>query len=282
MSMTLNPLLTTNARGTFGTSWQGLMQGTAYDDPATRNALSGGRLITSAALPMWGGVGITEAIAANPLIATARMGNSITRATLLTGALALTGFSVFDQNHSALVSPQSTVPLVPAGGTMNFYRLGSGARIAVKCDPALVSLYDDIITSQVSWDFNGQKLIPYTAAYAANVITNATWSAGEITFTTTTAHGLSVGSVISISGFVPTTYNGVYTCLSGTASSTIKVAKTSDPGTDTTQGQLDAGGGALACKVLDIQAGNSLTVDYDTTTGFATFNASGTAAVILI
>lgn len=287
MSITLNPNVTTNARGTFGTSWQGLMQGTAFDDPSIRNALAGGRLATGATLPMWGGVGISEAIVANPLIAQARLGNTINRATLLTGTVALTGFSVFDQNHSALVTPQSPVPLVPAGGTMNFYRLGSGARIVVKCDPVLVSLYDDIITTQVSWDFAQQRLIPYTAAYAANALATpfASWAStggGQVTFTTTTNHGVGVGGVFTISGVTPDGYNGTYTAIAGTATTTLVAVKTADPGAHVSGGTLVAGGGALACKILDVQAGNSMTVSYDEDTGFATWDTAGTAAVILI
>lgn len=282
MSITLNPIVTTNARGSFGTTWAGLIQGTAFADPSTRNALAGGVLASTETLPMWGGVGISENVPASPLVPGGTFGGAIKRATLLTGSQALTGFSVFDQNHSAINTPQSPVPLVGAGATMNLYRLGSGARIAVAADPVLASLEGGIITAQVSWSFAAQKLIPYQAAYNANVITNAVWSAGQITFTTTTAHGLSVGSVISVSGFTPDAYNGVYTCLAGTTGSTIVVAKTSNPGADTVQGQLDAGGGALNVKVLNLQVGNSMVVEYDEDTGFATWNTAGTCAVILI
>lgn len=282
MSITLNPLLTTNAAGSFGTGWNGYIQGNAMDDPSARNALAGGQLSSSETLPMWGGVGITELIASDPQIANARLGGTIRRATLLTGTLALTGFSVFNQLHSAINTPQSPVPLTPIRGGVNFYRLGSGARIAVACDPVLVSLEGGIISAQVSWDFSQQRLIPYVAAYAANVITAATWSAGAVTLTTTSAHGLSVGSVFTITGFVPTAYNGTFTAIAGTTGSTIVYALTPDPGADTVQGTLVAGGGALNVRVLDVQAGNSMTVDYDTTTGFAEWNRSGTTALILI
>lgn len=282
MSITLNPIQTTNARGSFGTSWAGLIQGTAFADPSTRNALAGGVLAAAQTLPMWGGVGISEAVPASPLIASGTFGGSIKRALLTTGTTALTGFSVFDQNHSAINTPQSPVPLVGAGATMNFYRLGSGARIAVAADPVLATLTDDVITTQVSWDFAQQRLVRYVAAYAANVITNAVWSGGAVTLTTTSAHGLSVGSVFTLTGFVPTAYNGTFTALAGTTGSTIVYALTPDPGADTVQGTLVAGGGALNVRVLNIQVGNSMVVEYDATTGFATWNAAGTCAVILI
>ncbi len=282
MSITLNPIVTTNARGSFATGWNGYIQGTALNDPSARNALAGGVLAGTETLPMWGGVGISENIPASPLTPNARFGGSIKRATLLTGSVALTGFSVFDQNHSAINTPQSPVPLVGAGATMNLYRLGSGARIAVAADPVLASLEGGIITGQVSWDFAEQRLIPYVAAYAANVITNAVWAAGIVTLTTTSAHGLSVGSVFTISGFTPDAYNGTFTATSGTTGSTLKYALTADPGADTVQGQLDAGGGALNVRVLDMQVGNSMTVSFDPDTGFATWNTAGTTAIILI
>jgi hypothetical protein len=282
MSITLNPILTTNAQGSFGTSWNGLIQGTAFDDPSTRNALAGGVLALTETLPMWGGVGISENAPASPLLAAGTFGGSIKRATALTGSVALTGFSVFNQNHSAIQTPQSPVPLVAEGATMNLYRIGSGARIAVAADPALASLNGGVISAQVSWDFSLQRLIPYVAAYAANVITNAVWSAGAVTLTTTSAHGLSVGSVFTISGFTPSGYNGTFTALAGTTGSTIVYALTADPGADTVQGTLVAGGGAVNVRVLNVQVGNSMTVSYDTTTGFATWNSAGTAAVILI
>ena len=55
-----------------------------------------------------------------------------------------------------------------------------------------------------------------------------------------------------------------------------------DPGAYVGGGQVDAGGGALNVKVLDIQVGNSMTVNYDPVTGFATWNRNGSTAIILI
>lgn len=280
MNITINPNLTSNARGTFGVDWNGLIQGVAMDDPSARNALSGGVVAAGEALPMWGGIGVYNTVPADTTGGT--RGGAYGRATLLTGAKALTGFSVFNQNHSAINSPQSEVPLIAAGMTGNYYELGSGARIAVKIDPALVSLSGGLITAPVSWDFNGQMLSAYVASYLANVITNAVWSAGKITFTTTTAHGVTVGGSVSISGFTPDAYNGDYIALAGTAGSTLVVTKVVDPGADTVQGRLDAGGGALPCKIETLSIGNSMEVVYDAATGFASWNRNGNCAVIRI
>jgi len=282
MSLSFNPTQTTNARGSFGTGWTGLIQGTALDSPSVRGALAGGVLATTETLPMWGGVGISEAVPSSPMTAAGTFGGSIRRAALLTGTVALTGFSVFDQNHSAINTPQSPVPLVGIGATMNLYRLGSGARIAVAADPVLASLGGGVINAQVSWDFAQQRLVPFVAAYAANVITNAVWSAGAVTLTTTSPHGLGVGSVFTVGGFVPAGYNGTFTAIAGTTGSTIVYALTPDPGADTVQGTLAAGGGALNVRVLSMQLGTSMVVVFDPVTRFATWNGAGAAAIILI
>ncbi len=283
--MSFNPAITTNAPDSFSVSSDGYIQGTAQNDPNIRNQLAGGNLSNDEVLPMWGGVGISEDIPDAPGTPNAALGGSISRALLLTGSKALTGFSVFDQDHSMVNSPQSPVPLAGSRMGVNFYRLGSGARIAVDVDPALISLAGGLITQQVSWDFELQRLCQFVAAYPANVITGAVWAntnGGEITFTTTTPHGVVPGDAIGISGFTPAAYNGGYIAKAGTTGSTIVVAKLADPGADTVQGQLDAGGGALPVKVLDLNVGGSMTVVYDTVTGFATWNRNGSTAIILI
>lgn len=277
----INPVLTTVAAGSFNTQSQGFIQGVALDDPSIRNKLSGGILYASELLPMWGGVGISEfipGVSGNP---DSSLGSIIKRAALLTGATALTGFSVFDQNHSAINSPQSPVPLVGQRMTLNFYRLGTGARIPVAMDPALVSLDGGLITQQVSWDFGAQKLVPYVAAYAAIAITSMAW-AGGIVSAVTAAHPFVVGSDFNISGALPAGYNGSHQVLTTADNTHLTFALADDPGAETTPGQIDAGGGALSVKVLETQIGNSMTVEYDPETGFATWNRSGSTAIILI
>lgn len=289
MSITINPALQSNASGTFGVQWDGLIQGMAYPDPATRFALAGGILDPNETLPMWGGVGISEIIptppGSPPQTPDVSLGGKIARATNVTGGSTvknLTGFSVFDQGYSAINSPQSPVPQVGIYGQVMFYRLGSGARIAVQVAPALVDLYGLVITHLVSWDFTSQMLVPYQAAFAANVITNAAWSGGEVTFTTTSAHGVAVGSIFEISGFTPAAYNGQYTAIAGTAGSTLVAELADDPGADTVQGTLVAGGGALPCKILRIVPNNCMVVEYDSDTGFVTWDRDGAAAIIQI
>jgi len=289
-TISFNPLLTSNAPGTFNIQSDGYIQGTALDAPAVRYQLSGGYLASTETLPMWGGVGISEAVGGVSGQPLGVLGGAITRATSLstTGAAgSLTGFSVFDQNYSAINSPQSPVPLIGSYGQVNFYRLGSLARIAVACDPVLVSAQGSIITQEVSWDFVNQMLIPYYAATPADAITAMSWSnttGGTVAVTTTSAHNLAVGDQFTIQGAVPTAYNGAWTVASVGSSTTLTflLPASSTPGAVTTLGTIAAGGGQLPCKILDVKVGNCMTVVYNATTGFATWNYNGTAAIIQI
>lgn len=161
--VSFNPTLTTNALGSFSIESNGLVQGIANDDPSARNELAGGQLATTETIPMWGGVAIYEKI---PTGNYGNFGGAVGRAA---SQATLTGFSVFNQAHAGLTSPQSPVPLFASGITISFYRLGSGARIAVKVDPALVSLEGGLITQQVSWDYTNQQLVAYDTVAALPV-----------------------------------------------------------------------------------------------------------------
>jgi hypothetical protein len=140
--ISINPVITTNAAGTFSVSLDGLMQGMAMDDPAVRYQLTGGQLAPTEVLPMFGGVPIAEfippippvnAITGLPMGWDPALQNSIQRAT---AAIPASGISVFNQNHAMINSPQSPVPQCDIGMLVNFYRFGSRARIAMAMDPA--------------------------------------------------------------------------------------------------------------------------------------------------
>jgi hypothetical protein len=162
-AIALNPYVQTNAPGSFYAESDGFVVGTAMPDPAARFALAGGWLGTAETLPMFGGVGISESIpnepAAPPTTPMLALGSIITRATATAN---LTGFSVFDQNYAAVNTPQSPVPTVSNGGLVNFYRTGSGARVALAIDPTLVTLEGGLITAAVAWDFTNQRIIAGT------------------------------------------------------------------------------------------------------------------------
>lgn len=65
----------------------------------------------------------------------------------------------------------------------------------------------------------------------AITITAATWAANKATYTTSAAHGIPVGSTVTITGVLPAGYNGNFTTIAGTTGSTIVVAMPTNPGT---------------------------------------------------
>jgi hypothetical protein len=232
--ITFNPYSTTVAQGLFNTTSYGLRQGTAYPDASTRYRLRGGYLSTNETLPMWGGVGVYEfvpGVAGQPAVA---IGPQVGRATALTGANPLAGFSVFDQAYGMINSPQSTVPLIGSYGQVMYYPLGSLARIAVACDPNLVSLQGGPTNPSVSWDFVNQVLVPYssTTVSSATYTSSATVSSGTynsvtgaVSLTMSAPHGLVAGDAFTLSAMTGTgafaTLNGTWTATAGTAASTL-------------------------------------------------------------
>lgn len=139
MTISINPVITTNAAGTFTVTLDGLMQGMAMDDPAIRFQLAGGQLAATETLPMFGGIPIAEYLPPTGVTTDPSLQNSIQRATAAFGAAGgPTGISVFNQNHAMINSPQSPVPQASNGMLVNFFRFGSRARIAMALDPAFI------------------------------------------------------------------------------------------------------------------------------------------------
>lgn len=301
----LNPNISTVAQGTFGVQWDGLVQGTAYPDPSTRYALATGILSNSETIPMWGGVGIYEdvppavtGVGLNSALSTpGALGGNIGRAIGIAvsgGTKNLTGFSVFDQAYGMINTPQSPVQTIGSYGQVLFYRLGSGARIALACNAALAAtLQGGLITQPVSWDFNNQQVIPYITAYSADVVTGASWNSGTgvVTYTLTAGGELAVGDVFTITGIVATgagsnavSYNGTFTAITGTTGTSLTAqfltGTANNPGTYSSGGSLVAGGGAIpGVKILKSLTTNCMTVAYNSTTGFATWNYNASAVV---
>ena len=306
--VTISPYLTSNALGSFGIDWNGFIQGCALDSPAQRYRLAAGLLATTETIPMWGGVAISELVPTpgSTTLPNSALGTVVSRATVCptgggwqnaaAGATGqITGFSVFDQNYSAVNSPQSPVPLIGSGGQVNFYRFGSAARIPVQVAPSMGTLENAGIWGPVSWDFVNQQLVPGVAAYGADTVTNATWNSGTgvVDFTVTSGGELAVGDWFTISGIVATgvgsagvSYNGTFQAITGTATTTIAAqfltGSANNPGTYSSGGSLHAGGGYLPVQVLDVNIGASMTVIFNSGTGFATWNRSGNAAIIQI
>ncbi|HET8704809.1 MAG TPA: hypothetical protein VFM46_00795, partial [Pseudomonadales bacterium] len=176
-----------------------------------------------------------------------------------------------------------------------FFRLGSGARLAVACDPSLASLNGGLITQQVSWDFNNQRLQPYDAATPTVNVTSltATYSAttGLWTFAVVAAAATVVGAVgdaINLSGVTGTgaaSINGnqLVTSFTDNQHFSFKIAAGATAytaGAQTGTIVLNQGVAALNVKVLEVNVGNSKIVNYDAINNVANWINSGTAAII--
>ena len=156
-TVSFNPYGTQNTQTSFLQETQGYIQGLARDDTVARMWLEEGTLATSETLPMWGGVPITELVnvtGSGPV----GLGSSIKRATAAPGSSsgATTGFSVFNQMAHMIIAQGAPVPLSSGGNGVGYFRIGTNARIAVACDPALVTALtssDEPITEPaLYWD----------------------------------------------------------------------------------------------------------------------------------
>ena len=292
-----NPFATTNASGLFSVVSDGYVQGLAQDDPVYRNRLVGGVLDSAETIPMWWGVGIYEDINyLNVPLAndTNPVGNIVGRATNVTAGAAkqLAGFSVGNQAYAAPITPTSQVPLVASGGPVNYFRLGSRARIPVAIDSGLIaSLQSASVLTQVSWDYVNQQLVKYAAAYPSATISGATWastSGGQATFTVGTdlTSYLGAGNWIGVTDVVSTGgtglgYNGSFKIVSIDATTiVVTFAAASSPGTYSSGGSTLAGGGALNVKVLNVQQTNCKAIAYSSSANTANWNNNGALALI--
>lgn len=187
-AISINPALVTNAPGSFTVDTYGYIQGMFLDDPAVQNELMSGIVLPTATVPMWGGMAITESIT-NPTNVAGAIKSTVAPATAETN---ITGFSVFNQAHAMYNSPQSPVPLAPPSGGINFFRLGSNARIVVACSAAVAAaLLGSPVDTAVYWDYTNQVLLNAPGGTAlpvkvVEVITGA--SAQTLTYSTGTGY----------------------------------------------------------------------------------------------
>lgn len=297
-----NPIQTSNAAGTFVVKSDGLVQGTFYDDPAERQKLRGGIVAQTETIGMWGGVGIYELVPTPSTLTSPQpdisLGPIIGRATTLTQTSAggLTGFTMYNQAINMIIAPgMNNAPTSGTGMTVHYVRLGSGVRIAVAADPALIGLEGGLVSAQVGWDFNNQRLAPYetTATYALSTMVWSATNGGQIAVVTSVPTPVAaVGDAINISGATTTgtggnsVVNGNFIVNTFTDSQHFTVTATNGNaafyGTITAGiAVLNYGTGALPCRI-DRIVSNSMIVQYNSYTGQITWNSAGTAAVITI
>lgn len=287
-NLSLNPMATTNALGSFGVQSDGYIQGVALDDPANRFNLASGTVAQTETNPMWGGLAVAELL---PGTQSSPKGSTIRRAVSVSE---MEGFTVFNQAHNGLTTPQSPVPQFAAGMSVSFYRFGSNQRVPLKASSAVVALgtAGASVKTPLTWDFvNSQLTTAAAAAYAGgNLTTTAiTYASGVATATFAAAHGIAAGQYITLSGAVPADYNGTYYVTSVPTTTTLTFVPATVPsGAATTQATVAAPNAAaiaaftLPVKVLSIQSGNSKTVSYNSTTGFLTWNDADTCALVLL
>jgi len=280
--------------GLFNATSTGLRQGTAYADPSTRYRLRAGILSQNETLPMWGGVGLYAFVPGGSLGTVGSPGNPsyslgpiVGRAAALTSTYALAGFSVFDEAYGMVTTPQSPVPLAASGMQVNWYPLGSLARIVVACDPTLVDLRGAVIKPLVSWDFTNQLLIPYLAGITITTGSTYNNTTGVITLILPTT-GFDPGDSVTLASLTGTgayaSLDGIWTALTVTGTTGATLQGPIGVGASTiTGGTLTVGGAASAAlpvTVLDIQTSNCETVEYNAATNSASYNYNGAAAVI--
>jgi len=157
MSISINPQIVTNAPNTFYVSSGGGVQGTIADDPVSLvGRLRSGIVGLGVTTPMWGG----EAVTVSLYTAGSEAPEINAVLTLASAEANINGFTVFNQATAMIQTPQSPVPLSAAGMGINFFELGSGARIWVGCSNTVATgLLGGSITPTVYWDYTNQVLL---------------------------------------------------------------------------------------------------------------------------
>ena len=191
-TLSLNPMATTNALGSFGVQSDGYIQGVALDDPANRFNLAAGTVAATETKPLWGGLPVAELL---PGTSSSPRGSFIRRAV---SVAELEGFTVFNQAHNGLTTPQSPVPLYASGMSVSYYRLGSNMRVPLKASAQVVALGTNgaSVKTPLAWDFvNNQITTAAAAGFAGSDIatTAVTYANGVATAVTASAHGLTAG-----------------------------------------------------------------------------------------
>jgi len=147
MAISFDPQLTTSSSNNFQVSTEGYVQGTTFDDTSSRMWLASGVVASSVTQPVWGGLLVTEDVAT---VDKNQLGNSLV---LASAAGNVTGMTVFDQASNMIIVPGNSVQTAMSGMTVNYYRFGTNARIAVQVLSSLVaSLEGGAINQTLYWD----------------------------------------------------------------------------------------------------------------------------------
>lgn len=150
VTISFNPVVQTNFPDVFSVTTTGYVQGAFLDDPATRFELAQGIVSLSATQPMWGGLFITESLPTPG--SEADEVTSVLAPATTSGAI--TGITTINQGAAMVQTPQSTTPVSAAGMAINFFRVGSGARIAMQATSAAATAWQggSILPTTLYWD----------------------------------------------------------------------------------------------------------------------------------
>lgn len=174
-TISFNPAQTLSPQDSFLLQTQGYVQGQMQDDQVAYQQIRQGFIASSVSGAVWAGMAVTQEI---PAINSEQQGASLILAATVAD---LTGFTIGNKAYNSIIVPGSTVPTASAGQTTSFMKLGSGARIAVQCDPTLASsLAGGAVNQKVAWDFTNQQLIAYTSGTALPVTVEAISSNSKI------------------------------------------------------------------------------------------------------
>jgi hypothetical protein len=150
--------------GSFNVESRGLTQGDAQDDPAIRLQLCSGTLDKNLDAPVWGGIGVVECVST---VAENVSGSTIKKAT----ASVCNAFTVFNQAYHGITTASNPVPLYLAGGSVHYYRVGSGARIPLPISAAVAALAtgdDPVGADGFVWDMKENCVDVYSSSSSSN------------------------------------------------------------------------------------------------------------------
>ena len=160
-TISFNPSQTTSPQSTFAVQTGGYTQGTFQDDPTTRLWLLSGTVASATNVPVYGGIALTESVPTT----NSQTGASLGVASTTSG---INAWAVFNQGYNGIITPGNSVPQYTANGTLNYFRTGSNARIAVKADASVSAFVAGSSTATgLFWDTVLQIL---TATSGANTV----------------------------------------------------------------------------------------------------------------
>jgi hypothetical protein len=108
---------------------------------------------------MWGGMAIQAFLQGSELGFALQLAQTVTQ---------ISGFTVFDRSTALVSTEEDPVPTAGPNYAINFVNVGSGARLVLAAsDAVLEALENAPVTMQLSWDFECQRVIPFSDAAGA-------------------------------------------------------------------------------------------------------------------